>query len=80
MVGFERLFGDDRSSKGSHLSIAESDSAIGNAADPGRSLRHTKLAAHTCSARRRRAGRGEKSKDDDHGKSESELEAELAAG
>ena len=44
VVGFKRLFGDT-GSKGSHLSIAESDSAIGNAADPGRSLRHIKLAA-----------------------------------
>jgi hypothetical protein len=45
VVGFKRMF-DEIGAKGSRFYIAESDSAIGPAAtDPGRSLRHAKLAA-----------------------------------
>ena len=45
VVGFKKLF-DDVGAKGSRFYIAESDNAIGPAAtDPGRSLRHAKLAA-----------------------------------
>jgi hypothetical protein len=45
VVGFERIF-DDVGAKGSRFYIAESDNAIGPATtDPGRSLRHAKLAA-----------------------------------
>jgi hypothetical protein len=45
VVGFKRIF-DDVGAKGSRFYIAESDNAIGPAAtDPGRSLRHAKLAA-----------------------------------
>jgi hypothetical protein len=45
VVGFRTLF-DTVGAKGSRFYIAESDSAIGPAAiDPGRSLRHAKLAA-----------------------------------
>jgi hypothetical protein len=44
VVGFKRIFGDV-GEKGSRFYIVESDSAIGPAADPGRSLRHAKLGA-----------------------------------
>lgn len=43
MVGFKKLF-DDVGEKGSRFFILESDNAIGPATDPGRSLRHAKLA------------------------------------
>jgi len=42
VVGFKRIF-DDVGNKGAKWSILETDSGIGNAADPGRSLRHAKL-------------------------------------
>jgi hypothetical protein len=42
VVGFRRIF-SEVGAKGSHAAIVESDSAIGNAADPGRSLRHAKI-------------------------------------
>jgi hypothetical protein len=44
VVGFKKLFGDV-GAKGSRFYIMESDNAIGPASDPGRSLRHAKLAA-----------------------------------
>jgi sugar phosphate isomerase/epimerase len=44
VVGFKRIF-EDVGAKGSRFYIVESDSAIGPAADPGRSLRHAKLGA-----------------------------------
>jgi hypothetical protein len=44
VVGFRKLF-DTVGAKGSRFYIAESDNAIGPGADPGRSLRHAKLAA-----------------------------------
>ncbi len=43
VVGFIKLF-DDVGEKGSRFFILESDSAIGPATDPGRSLRHARLA------------------------------------
>jgi hypothetical protein len=42
VVGFKRIF-DDVGAKGSKWSILETDSGIGPATDPGRSLRHAKL-------------------------------------
>ena len=42
VVGFRRIFADV-GAKGSHAAIIESDSAIGGATDPGRSLRHAKI-------------------------------------
>jgi hypothetical protein len=42
VVGFKKIF-DDVGNKGAKFSILETDSGIGNAADPGRSLRHAKL-------------------------------------
>jgi sugar phosphate isomerase/epimerase len=42
VVGFKRLFGEV-GEKGSRFFIVESDNAIGNAPDPGRSLRHAKI-------------------------------------
>jgi sugar phosphate isomerase/epimerase len=41
VVGYKRIF-DEVPAKGSRFFIVESDNAIGNAADPGRSLRHAK--------------------------------------
>ena len=43
VVGYKKLF-DDVGAKGSRFYIVESDNAIGPATDPGRSLRHAKLA------------------------------------
>jgi hypothetical protein len=43
VVGFKRIF-DEVGAKGSRFYMTESDNAIGPAADPGRSLRHAKLA------------------------------------
>jgi hypothetical protein len=43
VVGFKRIF-DNVGEKGSRFFILESDNAIGPATDPGRSLRHAKLA------------------------------------
>jgi hypothetical protein len=42
VVGFKRIF-DDVGNKGAKFSILETDSGIGPATDPGRSLRHAKL-------------------------------------
>lgn len=42
VVGYKRIF-DDVGEKGSRFFIVESDSSIGTAADPGRSLRHAKI-------------------------------------
>jgi hypothetical protein len=42
VVGYRRIF-DEVGEKGSRFFIVESDSAIGNALDPGRSLRHAKV-------------------------------------
>ena len=42
VVGFKRIF-DDVKNKGPKWSILETDSGIGPATDPGRSLRHAKL-------------------------------------
>jgi len=44
VVGFKRIF-DDVGNKGAKWSILETDSGIGPATDPGRSLRHAKLGA-----------------------------------
>ena len=42
VVGFKKIF-DDVGNKGAKFSILETDSGIGPATDPGRSLRHAKL-------------------------------------
>jgi hypothetical protein len=79
MVGFDQLFHKTKKvEKGApRFFIAESDNAIGPASDPGRSLRHAKLAAEYLLGKKAPSWKA-KSHDDDHGKSESELEAELA--
>ena len=49
VVGYKKLF-DEIGEKGSRYYIVETDSGIGKAADPGRSLRAPRTARRTCSA------------------------------